>query len=114
MEETKQPSVEVKMENGEQVSPPAPPVEEPKAPEAPVEEKKETPTVAESELAAHREKLDGAREKEIQRRCEIDPQKPRAEIEKEYDEKMKQETQFGHTGAVASHQKGPGKPVDQH
>ena len=92
-----------------------------KAPEAPVEakaeEKKEeekVPTVAESEVAAHREKLDGAREKEITRRCQIDPDRPRAEIEKEYDEKMKQETQFGHTGSVASHQKGPGKPVDQH
>lgn len=81
------------------------------APKAP--EKKGPPTIAESEVAEHREAANGNRGKEIARRMQIDPHKSQAEVEKEYDKQLAEQAKIdkGQPTNVA-HAKGPGKSTD--
>jgi len=85
------------------------------APKAEVKapEKKGPPTIAESEVAEHREAANGNRGKEIARRMQIDPDKSQAEIEKEYDKQLAEQAKIdkGQPTNVA-HAKGPGKSTD--
>ena len=45
-------------------------------------------SIADNEVKYHQSKQGGARDKEIARRMQIDPDKSQAEIEKEYDAKV--------------------------
>lgn len=72
-------------------------------------------SIEESEQKQLRAKLEGSREKEIARRCQIDPQKDPKEVAAEYDAKVAEEAKKAHPakGEGIAHSSEAGIPVDK-